>query len=152
MSNCRNEVVQSLTLLARLCRDSATDYRVAAQKASTGTAKRVCAEKAEERVGMLREIEEALLVAGGRPPSQGTAAAAAFRDWFSIKAQLTPDRRVVPLLEECERAEGETKAAIEQLLDGELPATLRDLIQRQYAQVLSTHDQLRALTRRGRLS
>ena len=151
MPICAADVVQSLTVLARLCRDSAIDYQVAAEKADTRKTRRVCAGKAVERTGMLREIEDALRQAGGQPPAQGTAAAAAFRDWFSVKAQLTPGRSVVPLLEECERAEDEAKAAFEAVLHSDLPENLRGLIERQYALVLSTHGQIRALRDHGHL-
>jgi uncharacterized protein (TIGR02284 family) len=148
----RDEMVQSLTMLARLCRDSALDYQVAAEEADSKRARQVCANKAAERERMLSEIEEVLRTAGGSPPANGTPAAAAFRDWSVVKAELTPGARVEPLLAECERAEDETRAAFEQVLGRDLPGEVRGLIERQYEQVLSTHAQIRALRDRGRLS
>jgi uncharacterized protein (TIGR02284 family) len=145
-------MVQSLTMLARLCRDSALDYQVAAEEADSKRARRVCADKAAERARMLNEIEDALRSVGGEPPANGTPAAAAFRDWSVVKADLTPGARVQPLLEECERAEDEAKAAFEKVLGGDLPGEVRGIIERQYAEVLSTHAQIRALRDRGRLS
>ena len=75
---------------------------------------------------------------GGASTAEGTAAASLHRRWMAIRTAWSghDDRAVVA---EARRGDSVTVLAFKSAVDGALPATVRDLVEREYADVRDCH-------------
>ncbi len=84
---------------------------------------------------------------GGDPTQTGSVAATLHRGWINIKSAVTgEDENAV--IAECERGEDSAVANYKDALaDGNLPADIRSIVERQSAQIKEAHDRIRNLER-----
>ena len=86
-----------------------------------------------------------MVQSGGKAEDSGTVAGAVHRGWVSVRDALsgTTDQAI---LDECERGEDVALSRYRKALKhGELPATVREVVERQMAGVQANHDQIKAL-------
>lgn len=95
------------------------------------------------------ELQDQVRLLGGNAEEAGTMMAAAHRGWISIKAAIS-SRDDVAILEECERGEDYAKARYANALKSDLPESARTVVERQYRDVVATHDRVRDLRNRFR--
>jgi uncharacterized protein (TIGR02284 family) len=78
----------------------------------------------------------------------GSVAATLHRGWINIRSAVAgqDDGAVVS---ECERGEDAAVSAYRDALDEDLPANIRAVVERQYAEVKQAHDRIRSLERAG---
>ncbi|MEO6079637.1 MAG: PA2169 family four-helix-bundle protein [Steroidobacteraceae bacterium] len=98
---------------------------------------RHCAEAA-------RELAEQLRMMGGDVEDGGSVSGAIHRGWVEVKAAVT-GHDTAAILAETERGEDYAKKVYKEALEEDLPADLRDLIERQYRGVIANHDEVRDL-------
>lgn len=91
-----------------------------------------------------RELEDQIRALGGEVDAGGSVSGALHRGWVNIKAAVT-GHDTAAILAETERGEDYAKKVYEEALEEELPADLRQLIERQYQGVLANHDEVRDL-------
>lgn len=77
---------------------------------------------------------------GGSEPAEGTAAASLHRKWMDVRDWSSHDDRAI--LEEVRRGDSITVAAFKDALAGVLPASVRDMVERHYREILRAHDEL----------
>jgi uncharacterized protein (TIGR02284 family) len=91
-----------------------------------------------------RELAEHIRQMGGDVEGGGSVSGAVHRGWVEVKAALT-GHDTAAILAETERGEDYAKKVYKEALEEDLPADLRELIERQYRGVIANHDEVRDL-------
>ena len=136
----------SLESLIAVCKDGEQGFRLAAEEADSTYLKDLFLEYSLQRQRFAAELERDAQTLGEQHPRvQSTAAGAAHRAWMKVRDAITP-RDDHKLLAECERGEDiavhEYRAALE---DEMFPASTKDLVSRQYAEICACHARIREL-------
>ena len=138
------DVIATLNDLLEISRDGEQGFRTCAEgvenpslKAIFASAARRCAEGAAELEAKVRSL-------GGEPAQGGSISGSMHRVWTNIKSTITGMSEHA-VLAECERGEDAAKAAYEAVLQKNLPADVRTLVERQYQGVKANHDRVRNL-------
>jgi len=78
---------------------------------------------------------------GGAATAEGTAGASMHRHWMDAKIRLSghDDRSI---LTEVRRGDSVTVLAFKSAVEGNLPATVRDLVEQEYAELCLSHERL----------
>jgi uncharacterized protein (TIGR02284 family) len=133
-----------LNRLIETCRDGERGFRYAANHVRNPAVKALFLEVAAEREQFAAEILPHAQRLGGASDSDGSLAGALHRGWMTLKDAVTghDDSAIV---REAERGERIALAAYEEALDGMVPPTARDMIERQCAAVRHSHNRVHAL-------
>ncbi|HVW70786.1 MAG TPA: PA2169 family four-helix-bundle protein [Steroidobacteraceae bacterium] len=97
----------------------------------------------------LQELQSLILQLGGDPNPRPPASAVAQRRWADLRAALACHDDGV-ILDECERGESRALEVYRNALDDPLPDLVRAAVLRQFEDVMTNHDQIRALRERSR--
>ncbi|HEV7350511.1 PA2169 family four-helix-bundle protein [Telluribacter sp.] len=93
------------------------------------------------------ELNSQLINYKGEVPDDSTFTGKLHKTWMDLKSALTnKDREAV--LNECESGDNALKEGYEEVLNNEnliLPMELRNVIQEQYAEILTAYDRIRVL-------
>jgi uncharacterized protein (TIGR02284 family) len=136
-------VISTLNNLIETCRDGQEGFRTAAGHVSTHEMKELLHGYSLQRSGFAGELQDEVRRLGGEPAEAGSLAASLHRGWIDLKSAVAGgDERAV--LEECERGEEAAVRAYRGALDADLPAAVRALVERQFAEVKKAHDRLRS--------
>ena len=135
-----------LNHLIETCNDGAHGFQHAADLVTDAALKTQFAELARSRARIADQLLPHAQRFGGDTASDGTAAAALHRKWMDVRSTWSShDDRTI--LTEVQRGDAVTMAAFKDALDGVLPSSVRDLVERQYSELRGEHDQLgRSLT------
>lgn len=144
----KDDVISVLNNLIETCRDGEKGFRAAAEGVESGELKELFRGYASQRAGFVGELQDEVRRLGGDPERTGSIAAALHRGWMDIKSAVT-GRDESAVIKECGRGEDSAVANYSEALDADLPANVRTMLERQFAQVKSAHDRLRALERAG---
>jgi uncharacterized protein (TIGR02284 family) len=132
-----------LNHLIETCKDGERGFRYAANHVTNPTVKALFLKIASEREGFATDLLPHAQRLGGPSDADGTTAGALHRGWITLKDALTGhDERAV--IGEAERGEGAAEAVYKDAVEGMLPPTVRDVVQRQYEQVCESHARVRA--------
>ncbi len=130
-----------LNHLIETCRDGEHGFAHAAGLVSDPALKRLFADCAGRRAHAAADLLPHAQRFGGSEATQGTAAASMHRRWMDMRSNVSGhDDRVI--LAEAQRGDAVTLAAFADALQGLLPASVRDLVERQLTEVRETHDEL----------
>lgn len=135
-----------LNHLIETCKDGELGFQHAAELVSDPALKTLFTDFAGRRARAAAELLPQAQRLGGPAATDGTAAASMHRRWMDVRSSLSghDDRSI---LREVQRGDALTLAAFKTALDGALPVSVRDLVERQFAEVRDTHDDLsRSLT------
>jgi uncharacterized protein (TIGR02284 family) len=132
-----------LNHLMETCKDGERGFRYAANHLNDPSVKALFLEIAGQRERFASDLLPYAQRLGGASEADGTAAAALHRGWMTIKDALTghDDKAIIG---EAERGEGAAVTAYKDAVEGMLPPTVRDLIERQYEDVRHSHERIRA--------
>ncbi len=135
-----------LNHLIESCKDGEHGFIHAAELVSDPGLKTLFSDLAGRRARAAEELLPHAQRFGGSAASDGTTAASVHRRWMDVRSNLSGhDDRTI--LKEAQRGDAITLAAYKTALDGLLPPSVRDLVERQFAEVRDTHDDLaRSLT------
>ena len=140
------EVISTLNNLIATCRDGQNGFQTAAGGVQNSELKTLFNAYSQQRARFVGELQDEVRRLGGDAEDQGSVAASLHRGWIDIKSAITgQDDNAI--LAECERGEDSAVANYSDALDADLPANVRSMLERQFSQVKSAHDRIRALER-----
>lgn len=139
-----DDVIDVLNDVLESARDGEYGFHSCAEHADSGQLKTIFQRHSRECAAAAVELEHEIRRLGGDPASGGTVAGALHRGWVSVKTALsTSDDKAV--LAECERGEDAAVARYRKALKANLPADIRQLLERQLQGAQRNHDEVRAL-------
>lgn len=139
-----NEVISNLNNLVETCKDGQNGFRTAAEGVKNTTLTTLFNTYSQQRAQFAAELQNEVRRLGGDPEDSGSTAAAIHRGWINIKSAVTGENEGA-VISECERGEDSAVAAYEEALKSVLPADLKMIVERQYAEVKEAHDRIRSL-------
>lgn len=138
------ETVSVVSHLIERCKDGEKGYRTAAEDVQDQDLKSLFRQYSVQRDTMITELQDQLHQMGQTQDESGSLEGTIHRSWIDLSsALLAKDRKRV--LSECERGEDYAVSAYEKALKADLPANLKTVVQKQYAQVKEAHDRIRGL-------
>lgn len=142
-----DSVISALNNLIETCKDGQDGFRAAAEGVKNGELKTLFHTYSQQRAQFAGELQNEVRRLGGDPERTGSTAAALHRGWINIKSAVTGEDEGA-VIAECERGEDSAVRNYRDALEGgNLPADVRAIVERQYAQVKEAHDRIRALER-----
>jgi uncharacterized protein (TIGR02284 family) len=142
-----DNVISVLNNLIETCKDGQNGFQTAAEGVKRSDVKSLFYQYSQQRAQFAGELQTEVRRLGGDPEKAGSVAATLHRGWINIKSAVTgEDENAV--LAECERGEDSAVSNYKDALaDANLPADVRAIVERQYAQVQEAHDRIRNLER-----
>ena len=128
----------ALNHLIETCTDAARGFRSAADHVRDDRLKAFFSQMAEQREHFAAALLPHAQRLGGDAPSDGTKAAALHRGWIDIKSRITRHDDGA-ILAEAERGDGITLHVFKDAVEGMLPPEVRDLVEKQFAEISATH-------------
>jgi uncharacterized protein (TIGR02284 family) len=139
-----DEVIRTLNDLIETCKDGQNGFKTAAEALEGSPHRALFQEYSRQRARMAGELQQEVRRLGGDPEKSGSVSASLHRGWINLKAAVT-GKDEGAIISEAERGEDVAKGAYQSALKQDLPASVKSLIDRQYAEVKSAHDRVRAL-------
>jgi uncharacterized protein (TIGR02284 family) len=145
MSTTTSSLPWILNGLIETCKDGQEGYRDAAERVKDQDYKSLFAELANQRQLYAAELQSLLDSLDLGAAESGSVAGALHRGWMNLKSLLTSGDEHA-LLEECERGEDAAVDQYREILDhDDLPANVRELVDRQFMGIKAAHDRIKAL-------
>jgi uncharacterized protein (TIGR02284 family) len=142
-----DNVISVLNNLIETCKDGQNGFQTAAEGISKSDLKSLFYQYSQQRAGFAGELQAEVRRLGGDPEKAGSVAATLHRGWINIKSAVTGEDEGA-VLAECERGEDSAVSNYKDALASQnLPADVRSILERQYAQVQEAHDRIRNLER-----
>jgi uncharacterized protein (TIGR02284 family) len=136
--------IDALEKLIETCRDGQNGYREAAAHIKNPETKHWFNQQSLKRSEFAGELENCVERLGKSDPKRkGSVSAAMHRGWFDLKEKIAGSDESV--LSEVERGEDNAKANYEKALKENLPADIREIVQRQAQSVFAAHDRVKML-------
>jgi uncharacterized protein (TIGR02284 family) len=140
------EVISTLNNLIETCRDGQEGFRTAAEGVKSAELRELFQGYARQRAGFAGELQDEVRRLGGEPEQTGSLVATLHRGWMGLRAALEGgDQRAV--VGECERGEDVALATYRSALDTDMPANVRAMVERQFAEVKEAHNLIANLER-----
>ena len=133
-----------LNQLIETCTDAARGFRAAADHVKDPGLKAAFTTIAAQREAFALDLLPHAQRLGGANAGDGSAAAAVHRSWIDIKSMLRHDDSAI--VAEAARGDGVTLHVFKDAVAGLLPADVRDLVERQYANVTAEHARITSLS------
>ncbi len=144
MATDTNEIRSTLNDLIETLKDGEEGFRSAAEKLNDSSIRSQFESWASQRSRFASELQSAVTSMGGEATTSGSASGALHRGWMGLKSALTgSDDHAI--LAEAERGEDVAVSSYRDALAKDIPNDLRSIIQRQYQEIQSAHNQVRAL-------
>ena len=140
-----SEVVDVLNDLIETSKDGEYGFATCAERATSVELKQIFLRRASDCARAASELQAIVVEYGGKAEDSGTVAGAVHRGWVSVRDALsgTSDQAI---LNECERGEDVALSRYRKAMKREeLPATVRQVVERQMAGAQANHDQIKAL-------
>ena len=146
-----DKAISVLNNLIETCKDGELGFKTAAEGLKNSAIKTKFLEYSRQRGEMARELQNEVRRLGGDPEKAGSMSGSLHRGWVDIKSAITgkDDHAIVA---EAERGEDVAKSAYENALKEALPGTAQTLVQQQAAKVRQTHDAVRDLRDREKVT
>lgn len=140
-----DKAINTLNDLIETLRDGQEGFKEAADNAQSADLKSLFNQVSLERAQMVGELQQEVRSLGGDPENSSSTAGALHRTWINIKGTLT-GRDDQSILNECERGEDSAvRAYADALKEQHLPAVLRTLVERQFAEIKQVHDRVKSM-------
>lgn len=145
----RDDVIDVLKDLVECSKDGEYGFRECAEQAKAADLKSTFLTCADHCRQGAQELNDLIRQHGGTAEEGGSAMGAMHRGWVAIKSKLTVyDDKAV--LEEAERGEDNAKARYTKALQKNLPANVRQVVERQLQGVQQHHDRIKMLRDQAR--
>jgi uncharacterized protein (TIGR02284 family) len=128
------EVVSTLNGLIETCRDAQEGFRAAAEGVRGAELRELFHDYARQRASFAGELQDEVRRLGGDPERTGSIVGSLHRGWMGLRAALEGDDDRV-IVSECERGEEAALAGYRSALDTDMPAGVRSMVERQFAEV-----------------
>jgi uncharacterized protein (TIGR02284 family) len=130
-----DRTISILNDLITTLRDSQESFRNAAQSAKNSDLKFMLMEFSTQRAGFLGELQNEIERLGDpAPEDSGSIAGSVRRGWMKLKSALLSDHDQT-LINECERGDDVVIEAYSKALAKEMPRYIRDILERQLAEI-----------------
>jgi uncharacterized protein (TIGR02284 family) len=139
-------VIATLNNLIETCRDGQEGFRTAAGHAASAELKELFHSYSLQRANFVGELQDEVRRLGGEPAEAGSLAASLHRGWIDLKSAVAGGDADA-ILAECERGEEAALASYRDALDSDLPASVRAVVERQFAEVKKARSRVRELGR-----
>lgn len=146
MATDTDDIISTLNNLIETCRDGQNGFQTAAEGIKNSELKTLLNAYSQQRAQFAGELQSEVRRLGGDPEKTGSVAATLHRGWINIKSTITGEDENA-IIAECERGEDSAVKNYQDALNQNLPANVRDIIDRQYTQVKEAHDRIRSLKR-----
>ena len=145
MATDNDNAISTLNNLIETCKDGQNGFQAAADGVKNNDLKTLFHTYSQQRAQFAGELQTEVRRLGGDPEQTGSVAASLHRGWINIKSAVT-DEDEASVISECERGEDSAVRNYEDALaDEDLPADIRSIVERQFAQVREAHDRIRSL-------
>jgi uncharacterized protein (TIGR02284 family) len=133
------EVISTLNQLIETCRDGQEGFRTAAEGVRSAELRELFQHYAQQRAGFASELQDEVRRLGGSPAQTGSLVASLHRGWMGLRAALEggEDRAIVS---ECARGEEAAHETYRSALGTDVPANVRAMVERQFAEVKEAHN------------
>ena len=141
------EVISTLNGLIETCRDGQEGFRTAAGGVRGAELRELFHDYSRQRASFAGELQDEVRRLGGDPERTGSLAASLHRGWMGLRAAVEgdDDRAIVS---ECERGEDAALAGYRVALGRDMPASVRSIVERQFAEVKKAHGLISDLAKR----
>jgi uncharacterized protein (TIGR02284 family) len=144
MANQTSDIRSTLNGLIETLKDGEEGFREAAGRVRAESLRTQFLSYAQQRARFAADLQTEVTTIGGVPETSGSAAGAIHRGWIGLKSLVTGgDDHAV--LVESEKGEDTAVKAYREALAKDLPRDIHDVIENQYRDILSVHNQVRAL-------
>jgi len=140
------QVISTLNNLIETCRDGQEGFKRAAEGVRSAELKELLHAYSRQRASFAGELQDEVRRMGGEAEDSGSTAAALHRGWMGLRMAVSggDDNAVVS---ECERGEEAALANYRAALGTDMPASVRAMVERQFAEVKEAHTRIRDLER-----
>ena len=147
MATDKDNAISTLNNLIETCKDGQNGFQAAADGVKNNDLKTLFHTYSRQRAEFAGELQAEVGRLGGDAEKTGSLAASPHRGWIDIKSAVTgEDENAV--ISECERGEDSAVRNYEDALrEQDLPADVRAIVERQFAQIKEAHDRIRSLER-----
>lgn len=140
------QAVSTLNNLIATCRDGQEGFKTAAEGVENEELKELFYSYSRQRANFAGELQDEVRRLGGDPDTSGSVAASLHRGWMDIRAAVTGGEES-SVLAECERGEDAAMSSYRSAFNVDLPANVRQIVERQFAEVKEAHNRIRNLDR-----
>jgi uncharacterized protein (TIGR02284 family) len=135
------ELIASLNDLIETCRDGQEGFRTAAAGVKSAELRELFEGYSRQRASFVGELQDEVRRIGGDPARTGSLVASLHRGWMGLRAAVEgkDDGAVVS---ECERGEDVALANYRAALGADMPASVRAMLERHFAEVKKAHDRV----------
>ena len=144
MAKANHEVISALNDLIETLRDGEYGYKTAAEGVQKREYKSLFNRYSEQRRQFAAELQQLVKGLNGDPKDSGSMSGSLHRGWIDIKSIVTSGDESA-IISECERGEDTAVEVYEEILENDLPADVRSIVEKQYMQVKEAHDNMRSL-------
>ncbi len=142
MANDIGDIRSTLNGLIETLKDGEEGFRTSADKLKDPAIAAEFRSFASQRASLASELQSEVSRIGGQPETSGSTSGALHRGWIDIKAALTGNDDHA-ILAEAERGEDAAVKNYRDALSKDIPSDIRSVIDRQYREVLNTHNAVR---------
>ncbi|MFN2621337.1 MAG: PA2169 family four-helix-bundle protein [Chthoniobacterales bacterium] len=142
----QKEIISTINGLIETLKDGQQGFREASEAVKDTQLKSLFNEYSLQRAEFAGELQNQAINLGEHDPEDSSSTAGAMhRAWINLKSAITSQDDHA-ILAECERGEDSAVAEYKKAMEErELSAPIRETISRQYADVKSAHDRIKAL-------
>jgi uncharacterized protein (TIGR02284 family) len=142
----QKEIISTLNGLIETLKDGQQGFKEASEAVKQPQLKSLFSEFSLQRAKFAGELQnEAISLGEHDPEDTSSTAGAMHRAWINLKSAITSQDDHA-ILAECERGEDSAVAEYKKAMEEEeLSAPIRETISRQYTDVKSAHDRIKAL-------
>ncbi|HVF42583.1 MAG TPA: PA2169 family four-helix-bundle protein [Pyrinomonadaceae bacterium] len=140
------QAVSTLNSLIETCRDSQEGFKTAAEGVNNPELAEFFRAYSRQRAGFAGELQDEVRRLGGEPDTTGSVTASLHRGWMGLRAALTGGDEA-SILAECERGEEAAMSNYRAAFNVDLPANVRQMVERQFAEIKEAHNRIRNLDR-----
>jgi uncharacterized protein (TIGR02284 family) len=144
MATDTDEVYSTLNDLIETCQDGEQGFRAAADGTRNQKTREIFLEYARERSRFAGELQMLITEMGGRARKAGSMAGVLHRGWMNLKEAVANNNEAA-IIAEVERGEDAAVEAYRKALARDLPPDVQEVVDRQYRDVLATHERIRSM-------
>ena len=144
MANDTGEIRTTMNDLIETLKDGEEGFRTSAEKLTDSALRTQFQSLANQRASFARELQSEVAAIGGEPATSGSTSGAIHRGWIGLKSALTGNDDHA-ILSEAERGEDSAVKNYLDALSKDLPTDIHSVIERQYQEIMNSHNQVRAL-------
>jgi uncharacterized protein (TIGR02284 family) len=141
----QKEIISTINSLIETLKDGQEGFKQAAEAVKDSNLKSLFSEFSLQRAKFAGELQNEVVNLGDPDPETASSTSGAMhRAWINIKSAVTSgDDHAI--LAECERGEDSAVDEYQKSREEDIPAPIREIVERQYREVKNAHDRIKSL-------